>query len=174
MEEDQVIIGTRKFKLSRSKSDGKLYYTQIESDRPMSPKDVVDEIKNINDKITEYRQQQAQLVTQGERIDSAIKDYERLLKVFEKHKESSEAAQIAKAKNIFEEVKAEAKQKVEDTYRYDKGLTEQMNSVQKFHQFRHYVREHPTLNKEVSRVIIDNLLFADEDFLRFETSPFAK
>ena len=142
-----------------------IFKRQIEPEK-LKSSDILNIIHQLEGSIVKYEDQMSKLKSQIEQIPSLIEETNKRLKDVKKYEEWAISVQESLARTLFAEVKEECQKNIEDSYKYDNFLTEEQNTLQKYHQYRQAVATHekigpvihPSINKKMffTECIVEN------------------
>ncbi len=127
-------------------------------DVELNSKAVLDNIHNVIKRINNTHQsvqkiEQANLQLVG--LKDEIAKNEEVLKSLQKFNDWATEVQLSKIKALLPKAVEDAKAKVEESYVFDKKLTEEQNVLQKYHQLVHYAGGSPEIREAISYTMIE-------------------
>ena len=163
--------------MSKNKSDMKFVQRgdkiEVITNTPkqeLTPFDVLGNIVNLQQAIQKTEEDIAMNEHNLVKMKQALVRNGSLIKQFEKHADWARKAQESLFKNVVESMEQEFFDKVEKEYKYDEGLTDEQNIVQKYHQFRQYISTDKRMSEKVAKEIISTKLW-EENYLSNPWKP---
>ena len=123
-------------------------------DIELKPKDVMTNITNLVKNIQQTQQQIMQNTMQTDELKKNLGNAEDALKNISKFEEWANTAQMSKLKNLLPAAVERSKKIVEETYKFDEGLTKEQNNIQKYHQLMQYTGRDKEISENIAFVLI--------------------